>query len=110
VSDIFEIKGVNAVLRVGEKEYKFADPKFLQKAILRKKFSKLVGDRENMDYDVFEKKIHAVNKEQIKLYLPDLDDEYIESLGDFAFSALLKKILEITKDTFGAVVEKVEAK
>ena len=110
MSDIFQIKGINAVLRIGEKDYKFADPKYLQKIQLRKKYMALDLQRSSLDPEDVALQTMELNKEQIRLYLPDLEDGVLDSMGDFSFTALLKKLLEITQDTFGAVVEKVEGK
>lgn len=112
MSDIFEIKGVNAVLKIGEKEYRFADPPFLKKVSTRKKFKALEKkfDDEAISYDDFIKMTYELNKESIMQYLPDIDDKTLDKIGEFSFLALLNKVQNLTQTLFGATVEKIEKK
>jgi hypothetical protein len=110
VADIFQIKGVNSFLKVGEAEYRFADPNLKAKILLMGKFKELNEKRTEIPVEEYLLKNRDLNIEQIKMYLPEMPADEIEKMGDFAFTALLEKISDLTQNTFGAVVEKVEKK
>lgn len=112
MSDLFEIKGINVSLKVKDREYKFHDPAFLDKINLQKINSKVQKDYvdgkiSREDYLV---SLYECNKKLIKIYLPDIEDDILDALGEFSMTALINKISELTQDSFGAVVEKVEKK
>jgi len=59
-----------------------------------------------MDRLEYSEKMRELNVRFVKLYLPTLSDEDLESIGHHGFQALSNKILELAADNFGAVVEK----
>jgi len=110
MADIFELKGLDAELKIGSATYKFADPNFLKKNLLQKKFSELESERMSIDRSDYTRRSYELNRELVKLYLPDLGDDVLDQIGEHAFLALLDKLLTLTSTTFGAVVEKIEKK
>jgi hypothetical protein len=114
VSDLFEIKSVNAEIIVKskgkEKTFKFSDPRFLDKIMLRKEHKILMDKRETMDFEDYMIAMYEINKKMVKQYLPDITDAALDELGEFSFQALLNKISDLTQNSFGAIVEKVEKK
>lgn len=109
MSDIFTIKGVDAVLEINGKKYKFADPLFPEKVKIQRKMKDLeIKKTEGMEWEEYSLQVYELNKKLIKLYIPEITKEDLDSLGEFSFQALLIKVLELTKDQFGAVVEKVD--
>lgn len=110
--DVFSIKAANVVFKIGEKEYSLADPPFLKKIIVRKMFMDMRDKFSKGDFDVAEysKKMFHLNKEQAKLFLPTIEDELLDNLGDSQMNALLKKLTELSESEFGAVIEKVAEK
>lgn len=110
--DIFSIKSANVVFKLGDKEYPFADPPFLKKIQVRKRWIDLEAEfkKGEMDYFVYSKKMFESNKEQIKLCLPTIEDSFLDGLGDSQMIILLKKLAELSESEFGAVIEKVEEK
>lgn len=112
MSDIFAIKGVNTVLQVGDREFRFADPKFPDKILLRKEMNTLAKEHElgDITYEEYLEGVYVINRKMMKQYLPDITDDVLDELGDFSFQALLNKVSELTETKFGAIVEKVEKK
>lgn len=108
MSDIFEIKGVNAALKVGDKLYRFADPLFPEKVKLQKEMRALANSP--LDTDDYSLAIYEINKRMIKQYLPEIEQEVLDGLGEFKMLAVLDSIRQLSKDNFGAVVARVEEK
>lgn len=109
MSDIFELKGVDAVIRVPQlgKEFRIADPNFLAKIALQMKFGLLSARQEILDPASFAKEVHLLNQEQVRMYLPELTEEEAQKLGSTAFLNLLNAVIEISTQKFDAVVTKV---
>jgi len=110
MSDIFEIKGVNAALKISDKEYAFADPKFLEKIMIQKEYKALSLKKESMDELDFAVAMDSLNNKIIKMFLPSIEDEIVSSLGEFAKTALIDKITKLSDIKFGAVVQNAEGK
>lgn len=108
MSDIFEIKGVDAELVVNGQHYKFADPRFEEKILIQKELKALKKNSANMDEEDLLLASHQVNKKMIKQYLPQMTDADLDKIGDNALMALLDQIGKLTDIKFGAVVQKVE--
>lgn len=110
MADIFEVKGVNAELKVMGKSYRFADPQFAEKVLLRKEFKELAKKKDQMDEEDYVLSAYALNKKLIKQFLPTIEDETLNTMGDFAIQALTEEINNLAEQKFGAVVEKTTTK
>lgn len=110
MSDIFEIKGVDAELRVAGKSYKFADPRLQEKVLLEKELNALNATKESMDTVDWVLKSHEIFKKMIRQYLPEMEQSVLDQMGDNAMTALLEMVTDFSQKKFGAVVQKVEQK
>lgn len=109
MADVFELKGVDAVLRIRGQDYKFRDPPFGEKVLAQKAWDQLNSD-ESVDRNERLLRAEEINKRMVKSYLPDIPDEYLNHIGMHEMSALLDHITEITGTKFGAIVSKVDEK
>lgn len=108
MSDIFTLRGVNITLQIGEKKYKFADPNFPAKIALQKEMNAVNSD-ETLDGGDKSLKIYEINKRMVRLHLPDISLEELDGLGQWGMTALLAKILDLSVENFGAIVEKIDS-
>ena len=107
MSDIFTIRGVDAVLKMGKKHYRFADPIFPEKVKIQKQMRELDKNKDTMEFEEYSLEVYELNKKLIKLFLPEITQDDLDTLGEFAFQALLIKVLSLTKDQFGATIDKI---
>lgn len=110
MSDIFEIKGVDAELRVAGKCYKFADPKLKEKVLIEKELNVLNAQKDSIDRVDYILQAQEIFKRMIMQYLPTIESQVLEDMGDSALTALFKMVTEFAQEKFGAVVQKVEEK
>lgn len=110
--DVFSIKSLDAAFKIGDKQYVFVDPPFLTKIVVRQKYLDLrkAFDKEAFDVVEYSKKMFEINKDQIKMYLPDIEIEVLDKLGDSNTNALLRKLTDLAENSLGAVVEQVSEK
>ena len=112
MSTIFEIKGVNAELKVGQMIFRFADPGVKEKILLQKKMKALLKQRDEhaIEDEDFVLQMDDLNNESIKQHLPDMDDETLAKMGTYAKQALLEQLFKLAEKNFGATVEATEKK
>ena len=110
MAHVFEINGIDAELKIGGRKYKFRDPRFQEKVLLKKEWDDVLKDDLLADKPETVARIHELNKKQVKLYLPDFDDKHLEELGDTEVNLVLKAIQEAAKHNFGAYMESAEKK
>jgi hypothetical protein len=110
MADLFELRGVDIELKVLGKTYKFQDPPFNLKVASYRAADKLEENRKNMSLTDYLIKANELNRESVKMYLPDLPSDILEKIGMHEMSALIDKINELSGKRFGATVEKVEKK
>lgn len=110
MSDIFQIKGVDSVLKIGDKEYPFADPPFLAKNRLLREMKELEKSKGEMSLEDELALAYEINLKMINQYLPSLPQEIIDSMGENTVRVLINKISDLSAIHFGAVVEKIEKK
>ncbi len=108
MSDIFEILGVNAELRIQGKVYKFCDPKFKDKIAVMKELETLRLKKGELDPNEAALADWDVSKKYVQLYIPDLSDLAIEEMGQHSFQALFEAVTEMASQKFGAHVKKVD--
>lgn len=110
MADIFEIKDIDVKIKIDEVLYDFVDPNFFEKVSLQKKYQDAFKRKDSLDVIDFETEIYMLNCEHIKLFCPTINDDLLKKMGEFKVQLLLEKILDLAKNKFGAVVEKVEKK
>ena len=107
MSDIFEIKGVDAELRVLDQKYVFADPIYSERMKWVKEsmaLEKTKPDDPALMPDFLELR-NELDKKLMRMYLPSMPEDVINKMGFNAFTALMDKITELTGTKFGAKVE-----
>jgi len=109
MSDIFEIKGIDAKIKIGDAEYKFCDPRFKDKVMIQKKLKDLRAREESMDPTDYALESNEISKEMIRQYLPDIPLEVLDQMGDALATRLLSHLLELSSSKFSSVVGKAEA-
>lgn len=105
---IFEIIEGEVDLKIKDKTWKLIDPPFHKKVMLQKEVNEIMEKKEQLSGEDYLLKFHEVNKKQILMFIPSMDEAYLDSMGDSMFSFLLKTITEAAELNFGAKVEKTE--
>jgi hypothetical protein len=112
MSDIFEIVGVNAEIKIKvkgrEKTFTVQDPNYLKKMALIRKMRDLGKNKDTMDTMDLALQDWDCQKKYVQLYVPELTDEQIENMGEHAFRALFETVTDMAAEKFGAHVKKIE--
>jgi len=108
MADIIEIKTINAELRVGSRVFKIHDPAYLSKVKLRKEIDKFQADIGSMTSHDRAEKFFEIQCKNLKLYMPELEDSFLNEIGEHAFTALIEGLNEAIATNFGvkAITEK----
>lgn len=112
MADIFEIKGINAEVKILGKSYKFADPKFKDKVLLRKEAKEIESRRSQslLSEEDYYLEMYDVTRKMIKQFLPELGDDVLDQIGDNATMQILKHCQDLAAGKFNSVVSTVEGK
>jgi hypothetical protein len=111
VSDIFEIKTAQIEIKIGDKYFKLKDPKFVEKIGVKKDWDELKKVATSLDENDYLMKAYELNKKTVTMFIPEMTGEFIDNdLPSGALEVLMSKIMEITGNKFGAVIEKAEKK
>lgn len=109
MADIFEIVGVNAEVKVKDKSYPLQDPQMSKKIAFMKELDALNKIRDSLSGTEAMEKDWQMQKKYVQLYLPDLTDKEIDTMGQHTFQVLSDALTEVAKDKFGACVKKIES-
>lgn len=93
--DIFELSGVNTVLKIGGEEYPFADPILKQKILLQKELKALQAKKESMTDEDFVLAYDEWINNAIIMYIPTLPREVVSNLGDDSKTHLFDKVMNL---------------
>lgn len=111
MADIFEIKKTKVELKIGDRVFEIKDPKFASKIMIKKEWDKIDKEKDKMEESEFAMAAYELNKKTIKIFIPEITDEFLEDeIPSSALDLLIKKIGELTEQKFGAVIEKTEKK
>lgn len=110
MASIIEIRKGSAKLRIRGSDYDFVDPNFEQKVGIKAAWDEYDKTKETLPEIEQMRKIRAMNKSQIKSYLPDMKEETLDKMGESEFGLVIDAIMEASKLKFGAVMEVVEKK
>ena len=108
MADIIEIKSINAEMRVGSRVYKIHDPAYLEKVKIRKEIDKYQLENEKMSSAERAERFFELQCKTLKLYMPDIEDNFLKEIGDHTFTALVDGLNEAIATNFGvkAITEK----
>jgi len=109
--DIFELSAMKAAFKIGGKEYDLVDPTFDKKVLVLKEFDELAEIKPQTKEEKISAalRFHQAKIAYIKVYLPTLEDQVLNEMGEKQFNAVYDKLTELAGERFGAVIKKIES-